>query len=248
MSKHYELMQEAELFRARSAASATMPAPRIMGETSVVIPTPATDDESLNLVQRVFLTESETPPRVAVFAGLHQDSGAKRLCAAAGACLARITRKPVCIVEADFRSRMEESADRFLRAPGGLSDALMIEGSIMDYCAPTEDENLWILGAGTLAQSSPGLMTAENIKARITDLRNTFDYVVIDAPSLDQFAEGVILGQLADGVVLVLESGTTRREEAEQLVADLRSSSVRLLAAVLNNYAQPIPGKLRSIL
>jgi MinD-like ATPase involved in chromosome partitioning or flagellar assembly len=245
MSRHYELMQQAELYFSESAAPAAEPAARPVREKTAIAETQSLDSDCLNLVQRIFLLEQENPPRVVVFAGLHEGDGAKRLCAAAGQHLAHVVRRPVCIVEATSGSGSTQRDDPF-DPYSGPSDALMRERPIIDFCTPTQDDNLWVLGPG--AKGIPGLLTPENLKVRISELRDVFDFVVIDAPALDQHAEGVIFARLADGAVLVLESGSTRRKESEQIVASLRSSNIRILAAVLNNFAQPIPKGLRSFI
>jgi Mrp family chromosome partitioning ATPase len=52
--------------------------------------------------------------------------------------------------------------------------------------------------------------------ARSADLRKAFDFVIIDAPPLAHYQEAIALGKLSDGVVLVLETGTTRRQPPQR--------------------------------
>ncbi|HEX3660339.1 MAG TPA: hypothetical protein VHU89_02850 [Acidobacteriaceae bacterium] len=242
MSRHYELMQRAELYFSEPAAPAAESAARRMREKTAIVEAQPLDNGCLTLVQRIFLLEQENPPHVVVFAGLHEGDGAKRLCAAAGKHLAHIVRRPVCIVEANVRSGSPQKHGPF-DSYIGLSDALTQEGPVIDFCTPTQNDNLWVLGAGTKA--IPGLLTPETLKIRISELRDAFAFVVIDAPALDHHAEGVIFAGLADGAILVLESGSTRRKESEEIVTGLRSSNIRILAAVLNNFVQPIPKAVR---
>ena len=49
------------------------------------------------------------------------------------------------------------------------------------------------------------------------------------------------LGQLADGMVFVLEANSTRRESAIKVMENLRASHVQILGAVLNKREYPIP-------
>jgi Mrp family chromosome partitioning ATPase len=247
MSRNYELMQQAELYLASTPAPTAETTSRAVREGVRNTEALSLDDDCLNLIQRVFLMESDNVPHVAVFAGLNQSAGARRICAAAGKHLAEVVRRPVCVVEADFRSRLTENGES-IEGSRGLCDALMQEGLITDFCTPTKDDHLWLLTPGIISAGSPGLLTAENLKLRIGELREAFDFVVIEAPPLDRYAEAIICGQLADGLILVLESGSTRREESEQIVSTLRSSGIRILAAILNNFAEPIPGRLRKFI
>jgi len=75
-------------------------------------------------------------------------------------------------------------------------------------------------------------------------LRDAFDYILIDAPPLNQYAEAIGLGQLADGLVLVLEANATRRESALRVTEMLRAAQVQVLGAVLNKRTFPIPQSL----
>jgi Mrp family chromosome partitioning ATPase len=61
---------------------------------------------------------------------------------------------------------------------------------------------------------------------------------------LNTYSDGVALGQLADGVVLVLEANSTRREAAAKVTENLRAAQIKILGAVLNKRTFPIPGFL----
>jgi Mrp family chromosome partitioning ATPase len=82
------------------------------------------------------------------------------------------------------------------------------------------------------------------MKERLAELRSTFDYVLIDAPPLNSYADAMVFGRLADGVVLVLEANATRREAALQVAESLRSAKISVLGAVLNKRTFPIPSAL----
>jgi Mrp family chromosome partitioning ATPase len=75
-------------------------------------------------------------------------------------------------------------------------------------------------------------------------LRDAFDYVLIDAPPLNAYSEGVALGQFADGMVLVLEANATRRDATARITERLHAMQVKVLGAVLNKRTFPIPESL----
>jgi len=49
------------------------------------------------------------------------------------------------------------------------------------------------------------------------------------------------LGQLADGVVLIVSANSTREEAGRKAKESLEMAGSRLLGAVLNNRTYPIP-------
>ena len=82
----------------------------------------------------------------------------------------------------------------------------------------------------------------------MAELRKEFDFVLIDVPALSTYADGMAIGRLADGVVLILEANCTRRESASKVAESLRSAEIRILGAVLNKRTYPIPEPLYRVL
>ncbi|MGH9594657.1 MAG: hypothetical protein ACRD5L_16320, partial [Bryobacteraceae bacterium] len=58
------------------------------------------------------------------------------------------------------------------------------------------------------------------------------------------YADASLLARHADGLVLVVEAGATRREAARKIADDLRAAHMRVLGVVLNNRTYPIPERL----
>jgi Mrp family chromosome partitioning ATPase len=112
------------------------------------------------------------------------------------------------------------------------------------FAKALQQENLWLLSSGAIAADSSQLLCSDSLRERLLDLRNDFEYVIIDAPPLTRYPESIALGQVADGLVLVLEAEATRREAASAVAASLRAANVPILAAVLNKRNFPIPEKL----
>jgi len=93
-----------------------------------------------------------------------------------------------------------------------------------------------------------GFLNSRSMKSRMHDLRSEFAYVLIDAPPMNSYADGATLGQATDGIVLILEANSTRRESALKIMEQLRAAGVAVLGAVLNKRTFPIPKTLYQIL
>jgi Mrp family chromosome partitioning ATPase len=104
--------------------------------------------------------------------------------------------------------------------------------------------NLWVLSASSLRGSRPAPQSRDQMAALVRQLRDQFDYVLVDAPPVTHYHEAVIFGQMSDGVVLVVEANATRREIARQTKERLEAADVRLLGTVLNNRTYPIPQEI----
>jgi protein-tyrosine kinase len=202
-------------------------------------------EEALRLVQQIFFLEAQAPPRVVVFAGIDHGNGCSQMCVSVAETLASSSRGPVCLVDANFRSPALPELFGTTNHRG-LTDALLEQGPINSFTSMVTPDNLWLLSSGALAADSPNLLASEQFRERLQELHQGFDFVIIDAPPLIRYSDAVVLGQLSDGLVLVLEADATRRESASVVAATLRSAKVPILAAVLNKRTFPIPEKIYS--
>jgi capsular exopolysaccharide synthesis family protein len=197
-------------------------------------------EESLKLVQRVFLPHGVDRPHIVMFAGIDQGNGCSRTCVGIADALAHNVSGSVCLVDANLRS---PSLPKYFGVTNhrGLTDALLEEGPIRSFAKQIRPDNLWLLSCGSLTSDSPSLLKSARLKTRLAELRSEFDHVLIDAPPLNQFGDAIGLGQLTDGVVLILEANSTRRESARKVSESLRTTNVPILGAVLNKRTYPIP-------
>jgi capsular exopolysaccharide synthesis family protein len=199
-----------------------------------------TQAEESKLVQRVFLLPGPDAPRRVVFTGVGRGNGCTWICARAGITLARQVAGSVCVVDANLRSpSLHHHFD--LVNNQGLSGALLHTDPLQDYVRQLAGSNLWVLTSGPLPSDPYALLATESLRLRMAEMRAMFDYVLIDAPPVNLFNEAALLGQLVDGVVLVMEANSTRREAARKAKERLEAAKSHVLAAVLNNRTFPIP-------
>ncbi|MDX6712757.1 MAG: polysaccharide biosynthesis transport protein [Blastocatellia bacterium] len=256
MSKNFELMQDARIMVGSTEAAETQPRPVTVNDkaheavsgTHLNWQDEITREETLKLVQSIFLSRSERSSRAVVFASVDSGNGCSRICAQVAEALAGQKRGRVCLVDANLRSPV--LPDLFTVSNHyGLTDAISNRGSIRDFVKLIgSSNNLWLLSSGSLASNSPGLFNSETMKARVSELREQFEYVLIDSPPLNNYADGVAIGQLADGVVVILEANGTRREAAIKITENLRAAPIPILGAVLNKRTFPIPTSLYNML
>jgi capsular exopolysaccharide synthesis family protein len=246
MSKNYELMQEMERSRSVFSNGIVEPAPPISSDSpNKQVPQQLASDLTLGLVQRIFLQQTQESPRMVVFASVDHGNGCSQIAASVAKTLAGNAPGAVCLIEANFRSPTLSKTFGTTNYHG-LTDALLEQGSIRSFMKPVCNESLWLLTSGPLVADSPNLLTSERMRVRAAELRREFDFVVVDAPPLTCYSDAIALGQLSDGIVLILEAESTRREAAIAATGSLRSSGVRIIAAVLNKRIFPIPKAIYS--
>jgi receptor protein-tyrosine kinase len=241
MSKHFELMQQMEEEQASGAS--TEPKSTLRSD----LPGALTRDrrpwaslETQRIVQQVFLPQTSVPPRAAVFAGVDHGSGCSHVCASVAEALARNSQRLVCLVDANFYA---PALPQLLGVANrqGLSDALLRHGPIDSYTRQVAEERLFLLSSGAPVPDPSSLLASGRLRERMEELRERFDYVIVDAPPLTLYPDALALGQLTDGVVMVLEAAATRRDAAAASAANMRSLNIPILAAVLNKRDFPMP-------
>jgi Mrp family chromosome partitioning ATPase len=200
-------------------------------------------EETLRLIHNVFLLQGQNSPRVVAFAGIDSEDGCSRICGLSARLLADQKVGSVCVVDANLHSpsmaRVFGVTNNF-----GLTDALREQGPVRQFVKQLQPDNLWLLSAGSAVSDSLSLVNSSAMQTRIHELRQAFNYVIVDAPPVNAYADGIALGKLADGLVLVLEANATRRETAARVADTLRKSQVRIVGAVLDKRTFPIPQAL----
>lgn len=204
-------------------------------------------EEVLKLVHSVFLSQGTSSRRVVVFAAIDSGNGCSQTCGLAAKALSASVRTSVCLVDANFRN-FDKPSSYSVSSPIGLVDALCKPGPIHEFTMCAGPSNLALLARGTITRESIGFLNSRSMKTRIEDLRSEYAYVVIDAPPLNSYADAATLGQLTDGIVLILEANSTRRGSALNILEQLRAAEVTVLGAVLNKRTFPIPESIYQIL
>lgn len=187
------------------------------------------------LIERVFLPAGGPAPRVVAFASVEADDSSGRVVAATATMLAQRTGARVGAIDLNFAA---PSVHDWLAVPKtpGLFEALGSDGPLLD-AAKQVRANLWVVPAG---ESDAGAELSAGSRTRIAHLTDAFDYVVMTLePLADGFGAG--LATLADGVVLVVNAETTRRDTGRTAAERLQACGAALLGAVLTNRRYPIP-------
>jgi protein-tyrosine kinase len=238
MSRNFELLERAT----RDLDSFTLGSEPIPRAERVSPPPDAhtlSREELIKLVRKIFLLDHNRRKMV-VFTSVENSTGCTSICAGAAEAIAAQVDAPVCVLDANLRRpalHLCFGVENFK----GLTDAVFKPGPISEYVQKLPGSNLWLLPCGSMASNLRAVMKAENLQARIDELRREFAYVLIDSPPVSEHTDAILLGRLADGAVLVLESNTTRREVARIAKEDLEAAEVRVLGAVLNKRTFPIP-------
>jgi len=200
-------------------------------------------EEIAKLVLNLFLLPGTQGPRQVVFTGMEAGTGCSWMCARVGEVLASQISGSVCVVDCNLRSpglHQQFAINNHF----GLSDALVQSNPVHQYARQLSRKNLWLLSCGSSIENWQEQVASENLRLRLAELRTQFDYVLMDVAPLNTCNDCIVLGNLSDGVVLVLKANSTRREAAQTALKDLKAANIPILGAVLNQRTFPIPDRI----
>ncbi|HEV7698957.1 MAG TPA: CpsD/CapB family tyrosine-protein kinase [Pyrinomonadaceae bacterium] len=135
------------------------------------------------------------------------------------------------IIDADLR--MPSLADYLgIETDKGLSDILVEDAALTDCIIKLEPSGLYILPGGDARQDVAELISGPRFKDILTEAREIFDFIIIDAPPLGIFTDATVLIEQADAAILVVRANRTRYSVIDRVLDPLPKD--RFLGVVLN--------------
>ncbi|WP_047150832.1 CpsD/CapB family tyrosine-protein kinase [Aneurinibacillus tyrosinisolvens] len=117
----------------------------------------------------------------------------------------------------------------------GLTSYLAGQAALDEVLQSTEIPNLLVIPAGPIPPNPAELLGSKRMTSFLEQLKQQFDYIVIDTPPTVAVADSTILATQVDGCILVVNAGKTNRDLALKAKQQLENVNAPLLGVVLNN-------------
>ena len=142
--------------------------------------------------------------------------------------------KKVLVVDADIRKSSFVSRYQVSDKVNGLSQYLSGQISLHDVVYTTNFPGVDIIFAGPVAPNPSELLGQESFAALLHEMRDLYDYILVDTPPIGSLIDAAVVAKQCDGVILVIESELVSRKMAVRTKEQIEMSGCRLLGAVLN--------------
>ncbi|MDQ2097711.1 MAG: AAA family ATPase [Tychonema bourrellyi B0820] len=150
--------------------------------------------------------------------------------------------KRTLLIEADLRSASHIESLKIAIDPLAAVEPLHYYGNISECVRLVPDvENLYVVPSPGCLHRAAGILESSEMRRLFEDVRNRFDFVVVDSPALSECNDALTLEPYTDGIILVARPGYTLSsmlsEAADQLLEsddEESSKSPRLLGAIIN--------------
>ena len=150
------------------------------------------------------------PPRVILITSASPNEG-KSLTARNLAVSIAQQGKRVLLIDADLR-RPADQKEFGETTKDGLSTFLASTDKVSGIIALEGVENLFLLPAGPVPPNPSELLGSLRMRQLVSDLKASFDLILIDSPPVLPVVDAVLLSELADSTLLVARYGVTVRE------------------------------------
>jgi capsular exopolysaccharide synthesis family protein len=126
----------------------------------------------------------------------------------------------------------------------GISTVVVGKATLEDAIKRTDVPNLDVLTCGPVPPNPSELIHTDRFALILADCAKLYDRVILDSPPTSAVTDPAVLGNLADGVVLIIKAGETTREAAVHARRQLTSAKARMIGVVVNaiDFSNPAYG------
>ncbi len=127
--------------------------------------------------------------------------------------------KRVLLIDCDLRRPAQHRNFPLVSNHVGLTDVLTGKSSFDDAVQETTVPNLVLLTSGPTPADPARLVESLRLRQLLLDFRKQYDVVIVDTPPCLVVNDSIVIGRAVDGMILVVESGSTSRK----LVAEMKN-------------------------
>jgi capsular exopolysaccharide synthesis family protein len=139
----------------------------------------------------------------------------------------------VLLIDGDLRIPSVAKKLEIESSPG-LADLLRGKGAQISEFQSVLLPNWFILPSGDIPPNPSELLGSARMKNILDQLREMFDYIIIDLPPVNIVSDAVSISSLISGMIVVIREDHTEKKELERCFRQLKLSNVNVLGCVMN--------------
>ena len=138
------------------------------------------------------------------------------------------------LLDADMRKSVLVGRYRTGAVKMGLTHCLIGRAKFSEVICSTNVQDLYVAFAGPVPPNPSELVGGGAFESILKNLKNLFDYVIIDTPPLGSVIDAAVVAKQCDGTVFVVESNAVSHKFAQRVKEQLDMTGCRILGVVLN--------------
>lgn len=203
----------------------------------ITLATPRADvAEALRTIRAgIILSSADNPPKVLMVTSVAKGDGKTTLAANLAVSLAEAGHRTL-LMDVDLRQGRIASLFNLSAHSAGLVDYLTGRAGVDEVITETDVPNLEVTPSGSRPPNPAELVGSRKMEDFIRNLRDTYDYIILDSPPVLPVADALMLTRITDATLLVIRSNATDRTQAREARTRLMRVRARILGVVLNDF------------
>lgn len=199
----------------------------------------STQGEAFRTLRTAFSIGSEPTDRLAVSSAEPSD-GKTTVCVNLAVSFAQAGKRTL-VVDADLR---KPGMTALMNAKGrpGVTDLLLEKGDLRAAATrcvwSTEQDGLDFISAGPRRPDAAELLSRKNFAELLSWAESEYDQVLIDCPPVLAVSDAQVIGQLVDGVMLVVNPEKNHRRLVARACDSFLSAGIQMFGVVANRVSQ----------
>jgi len=201
----------------------------------------STFSEAIRTVRsRVMLARLEQPNSTIVVTSSLPGEGKTTLAINLAHSISKI--KKCLLIDLDLRKPVVRKIENIRRSRPGITAWITGEAEIKDILSLSSSDNLQVIAAGDLPPNPLDLLVSHRLTTLIEQLKQQYEYIIIDSPPVLAISDTLVLSQLVDVVLYMVRADKTPYQAAEQGIKRLRQLGAPLMGVVMNQVTSQSRG------
>lgn len=159
----------------------------------------------------------------------------KTFCSINIATIFALSEKKTVIIGLDLRK--PRLADEFnLSNQTGVVNYLIKQKTLSEIINPTDIPNLDVILSGPIPPNPSELIISEAMKELIEELKQKYDYIILDTPPVGLVSDALELVQYADVTLYIVRQNYTKKDMITLLNTRVKRGELNNISIVLNGY------------
>ena len=194
----------------------------------------------LVLFQRIEALLPDMSNKVIQFIGSKQGEGTSTIAKEFARTLAFSIGKKVLLIDAD-RFHPSHRLSFGIQYEEGWQEIISNKRPVEDAIHCFECSNLFLCPSSNTTRSTPELFDTRVMDPFLNEIRQQFDFLIIDSTPITNSPDGLAIAPKTDGVIIVVEAEKTKWTIIENLKQQIQNVGGNVLGMVFNKRNYHIP-------
>lgn len=149
-------------------------------------------------------------------------------------CLGNSGKKTI-VLDFDFhKARLHRPFE--VKNENGLAEYMAGKISKQEMIKPCKYDNVFVIPRGGEINNASIVLTSNKIKELINQLKQEYDFVLLDCPPVLLVSDYIHISQLSDGILFNVAYGLTKKKQVHEAISLLRQNNLTIIGAVYTFY------------